>query len=185
YGLWIDAMALGQGPQALLTTLYRSTDCLCRRGAAIAIWGEVNLDNKIWTIPPERMKAGREHRVPLSATALAVLKDVRPLALMRGGQPDSTAPVFPGSRRAVGMSNMTMLMLLRRMKRDDLTVHGFRSTFSDWAAERTAFPREVVEMALAHVIENKVEAAYRRGDLFEKRRQLMADWGAFCTGVDR
>jgi integrase len=79
------------------------------------------------------------------------------------------------------MSNMTMLMLLRRMKRNDLTVHGFRSTFSDWAAERTAYPREVVEMALAHAVENKVEAAYRRGDLFEKRRKLMADWAAFCT----
>jgi integrase len=78
------------------------------------------------------------------------------------------------------MSNMTMLMLLRRMKRDDLTAHGFRSTFSDWAAERTAYPREVVEMALAHTIGNKVEAAYRRGDLFEKRRRLMADWASFC-----
>jgi integrase len=78
------------------------------------------------------------------------------------------------------MSNMTMLMLLRRMKRDDLTAHGFHSTFSDWAAERTAYPREVVEMALAHAIENRVEAAYRRGDLFEKRRRLMADWVRFC-----
>lgn len=80
------------------------------------------------------------------------------------------------------MSNMTMLMLLRRMKRDDLTAHGFRSSFSDWAAERTAYPREVVEMALAHAIESKVEAAYRRGDLFEKRRQLMEAWARFCAG---
>jgi integrase len=80
------------------------------------------------------------------------------------------------------MSNMTMLMLLRRMKRNDLTVHGFRSTFSDWAAERTAYPREVVEMALAHVVENKVEAAYRRGDLFEKRRKLMEAWAGYCVG---
>jgi integrase len=79
------------------------------------------------------------------------------------------------------MSNMVLLMLLRRMGRDDLTAHGFRSTFSDWAAERTAYPREVVEMALAHADENKVEAAYRRGDLFEKRRRLMADWAAFCA----
>ena len=79
------------------------------------------------------------------------------------------------------MSDMTMLMLLRRMKRDDLTTHGFRSTFRDWAAERTSYPREVVEMALAHAIGNKVEAAYRRGDLFEKRRQLMIDWANFCT----
>ena len=80
------------------------------------------------------------------------------------------------------MSNMTMLMLVRRMKRNDLTVHGFRSTFSDWAAERTAYPREVVEMALAHAVENKVEAAYRRGDLFEKRRKLMEAWAGYCAG---
>jgi integrase len=84
------------------------------------------------------------------------------LALMTDGTPGPAAPVFPGPRRALPMSNMTMLMLLRRMKRDDLTAHGFRSTFSDWAAERTAYPREVVEMALAHAIENRVEAAYRR-----------------------
>jgi integrase len=126
------------------------------------------------------MKGGREHRVPLSDAALAVLEKARPLALMKDGTPGPAAPVFPGPRRALPMSNMTMLMLLRRMKRDDLTAHGFRSTFSDWAAERTACPREVVEMALAHAIENRVEAAYRRGDLFEKRRRLMADWARFC-----
>jgi integrase len=103
------------------------------------------------------------------------------LALMRDGKPDPTAPVFAGPRRALPMSNMTMLMLLRRMKRDDLTAHGFRSTFSDWAAERTAYPREVVEMALAHAVQNKVEAAYRRGDLFGKRRQLMEAWAKFCS----
>ena len=143
-------------------------------------WGEINLDAQVWTIPAERMKAGREHRVPLSPAALAVLEAVRPLALMRDGEPDAAAPVFPGPRRALPMSNMTLLMLLRRMKRDDLTAHGFRSTFSDWAAERTAYPREVVEMALAHAIENRVEAAYRRGDLFEKRRRLMESWGRFC-----
>ena len=126
------------------------------------------------------MKAGREHRVPLSDAALAVLEKVRPLALTTDGKPDPMAPVFPGLRRALPMSNMVLLMLLRRMKRDDLTAHGFRSTFSDWAAERTAYPREVVEMALAHAVENKVERAYRRGDLFEKRRPLMADWACFC-----
>jgi integrase len=91
--------------------------------------------------------------------------------------------VFPGTRPALPMSNMVMLMLLHRMGRDDLTVHGFRSTFSDWAAERMACLREVVEMALAHVIENKVEAAYRRGDLFEKRRQLMDAWARFCEAL--
>jgi integrase len=126
------------------------------------------------------MKAGREHRVPLSDYALAVLQAVRPLALMSDGKPDPAAPVFPGPRRALPMSNMTMLMMLRRMKRDDLTAHGLRSSFSDWAAERTAYSREVVEMALAHAIGNKVEAAYRRGDLFEKRRKLIEAWASFC-----
>jgi integrase len=119
--------------------------------------------------------------VPLSDAALDVLEKVKPLALTTEGVPNPAAPVFPGPRRALPMSDMTMLMLLRRMKRDDLTTHGFRSTFRDWAAERTSYPREVVEMALAHAIGNKVEAAYRRGDLFEKRRQLMIDWANFCT----
>ena len=146
-----------------------------------ATWGEINLGAQVWTIPAERMKAGREHRVPLSPAALTVLDTVRPLALMGDGEPEVAAPIFPGPRRALPMSNMTLLMLLRRMKRDDLTAHGFRSTFSDWAAERTAYPREVVEMALAHAIKNKVEAAYRRGDLFEKRRQLADAWARFCS----
>ena len=146
-----------------------------------ATWGEIDLDANVWTVPAGRMKAGKEHRVPLSDTALAVLDKVRPLAVMKNGKPDSTAPVFPGTRRALPLSNMVMLMLLRRMDRDDLTAHGFRSTFSDWAAERTAYPREVVEMALSHAIENRVEAAYRRGDLFDKRRQLMDAWARFCA----
>jgi integrase len=148
-----------------------------------ATWGEIDLDAKVWTVPARRMKAAREHRVPLSAAALAVLEKVQSLALMTDGKPDPAAPVFPGPRRALPMSNMTMLMLLRRMKRDDLTAHGFRSSFSDWAAERTAYPREVVEMALAHAVENKVEAAYRRGDLFDKRRELMDGWAGFCAAT--
>jgi hypothetical protein len=134
-------------------------------------------------VPAERMKADREHRVPLSDAALAVLAKVRPLGMTKNGEPDPAAPVFPGPRRALPMSNMTMLMLLRRMGRGDLTAHGFRSTFSDWAAERTAYPREVVEMALAHTVENKAERAYRRGDLFDKRRRLMADWARFCEAA--
>jgi integrase len=145
-----------------------------------ARWGEIDLAAKVWTVPADRMKGGREHRVPLCDAAVAVLDKVQPLALTRSGEPDPAAPAFPGPRRALPLSNMVFLMLLRRMNRDDLTAHGFRSTFSDWAAERTAYPREVVEMALAHAVENKVEAAYRRGDLFEKRRRLMADWAAFC-----
>ena len=152
-----------------------------RTGEALgASWGEIDLDGKVWRVPAKRMKAGREHRVPLSEAAIAVLEMVRPLGSMRDGKPDLAAPLFPGPRRALPMSNMTMLMLLRRMKRDDLTAHGFRSTFSDWAAERTAYPREVVEMALAHSIEDRVEAADRRGDLFDKRRKLMESWAHFC-----
>ena len=146
-----------------------------------ARWAEIDLAAKVWRVPAERTKANREHRVPLSDPAIDVLKRAEPLALMMGGNPDPAAPVFPGPRRALPMSNMTMLMLLRRMKRSDLTAHGFRSTFSDWAAERSAHPREVVEMALAHAVENKVEAAYRRGDLFEKRRKLMDAWAKFCS----
>jgi integrase len=172
---------LGKRPGIAARALEFAIFTAARTGEVLgARWGEIDLTAKVWTVPSNRMKAGLEHRGPLSDAALAVLEAVRPLELTVDGKPDPTAPVFPGPRRALPMSNMTMLMLLRRMNRDDLTAHGFRSTFSDWAAERTAYPREVVEMALAHTIENKVEAAYRRGDLFEKRRRLMNDWAQFC-----
>jgi integrase len=111
-----------------------------------------------------------------------VLQVVRPLALMRDGKPDSAAPVFPGSRRAKPLSPAVLLQMLRRLKSDGATTHGFRSSFSDWAAERTNHPREVVEMALAHAIESRVEAAYRRQDLLAKRRALMDAWARFCDG---
>jgi integrase len=137
-----------------------------------ARWDEFDLKDKIWVVSGERMKAGREHRVPLSGPALAILKKMNEM-----GESDF---VFPGGKRGKPLSNMAMLALLKRIGRHDLTSHGFRSTFRDWAAERTTFPREVVEMALAHTIENKVEAAYRRGDLFQKRRQLMEAWARFC-----
>jgi integrase len=137
-----------------------------------AKWIEIDLKAKIWTIPAARMKSGREHRVPLSKAALAVLQEMESLR-----QNDR---VFPGDRRET-LSDMALLMLLRRMNRSDLTAHGFRSTFRDWAAERTNFPSEVVEMALAHAVSDKVEAAYRRGDLFEKRRKLMDAWAAYCA----
>lgn len=122
------------------------------------------------------MKAGREHRVPLCEAALIVLREMRKL----GSQPE--AFVFPGSRKGKPLSNMAMAMLLSRMGRDDLTVHGFRSTFRQWCAEHTNVPRELAEAALAHTLKDKVEAAYQRGDLMEKRRRLMADWAAFCAG---
>jgi integrase len=129
---------------------------------------------KTWTIPKERMKAKREHVVPLSAAAIKVLADLGPLQ-----RPDGF--VFPGMRAGKPLSNMGMLTTLARMGRSDLTVHGFRSTFRDWVAERTNFPGEVAEAALAHTIENATEAAYRRGDLLEKRRKLMEAWARFIT----
>jgi integrase len=127
------------------------------------------------------MKALREHRIPLSDAALAVIGKIREFALTVDGSPEKGAPVFPGLRRAVPLSRMVLLKLLWRLGHREVTVHGFRSSFSDWAAERTNYPREVVEMALAHASENPVEAAYRRGDLFEKRRQLMDAWAQFCA----
>ncbi len=137
---------------------------------------EFNPREKLWTVPAERMKASKEHRVPLSDRALELI------ATQASAE---DAFVFPGGRPGQPLSNMAMLMLLQRMGRDDLTVHGFRSTFRDWASERTNFAGEMVEMALAHAIDSKTEAAYRRGDLFEKRRRLMDTWASFCNGVAR
>lgn len=140
-----------------------------------ARWSEFDVEQKVWTVPGERMKSGREHRVPLSSAALAILEAMKPLR-------DERQPfVFPGARRGKPLSNMAMLAVLKRMKRTDLTTHGFRSTFRDWASETTGHPSEVVEMALAHIVSDKVEAAYRRGDLFQKRRDLMAEWAVFCS----
>lgn len=145
-----------------------------RTGEVIAAtWPEFDLQAKLWTVPGERMKAGREHRVPLSERALSILR-----ALPRE---DKNPFVFIGPRAGRGLSNMALLATLRRMERGDLTSHGFRSTFRDWCAEMTGTPHEVAEMALAHVVGDKVEAAYRRGDLFEKRRRLMSEWAAFCA----
>jgi len=137
-----------------------------------ALWNEFNLASKVWSIPAIRMKARREHRVPLSRRALEILNQL----------PRESEHVFPGDRKAQPLSNMAMLTILKRMGRDDITVHGFRSTFRDWAAESTNYPNHVVEMALAHAIGDKVEAAYRRGDLFEKRRRLMEEWARYCSG---
>jgi integrase len=149
-----------------------------RTGEAIgATWAEIDTAGAVWTVPGERMKAGREHRVPLSDAALAVLADAAKLRAHAG--PD--APVFPGQRLTAPISNMAMLMLLRRMGRHDLTAHGFRSTFRDWVAEATNHPGEVAEAALAHTLGDKTEAAYQRGTMMEKRRRLMGDWAAYCS----
>lgn len=135
-------------------------------------WNEVNFEQRLWVIPAERMKAGREHRVPLSNAARALLRQMREV------RPDDTDIVFPGVRDHKPLSDMTLSAVLRRMKRSTITVHGFRSTFRDWAAEATNYPQEMAEMALAHIVSNKVEAAYRRGDMLEKRREMMDDWAA-------
>lgn len=140
-----------------------------------ATWAEVDLDAKTWTVPKERMKAGKEHRVPLSDAAIDVLERMKPLASAK--QPF----LFPGAKAGRPLSNMAMLMLVKDMDRPGLTVHGFRSAFRDWAAESTAYAGDLVEMALAHAIGNKVEASYRRGDMFDRRRRLMDDWAKHCT----
>ncbi|WP_293981054.1 site-specific integrase [Stenotrophomonas sp.] len=154
-----------------------------------ASWAEFDLEGKVWTVPAERMKAGKEHRVPLSEAAVQLLRDLPRLK--------DNELVFPAPRGGV-MSDQAMKAVIKRMhdakvkaggkgyidpKQDKIiTPHGFRSTFRDWAAEATDYANEVVEMALAHTIKNKAEAAYRRGDLFEKRQGLMADWAAYCEG---
>lgn len=137
-----------------------------------ARWDEINHTDRLWIVPVARMKGGREQRVPLSPAAMAVLDRAKGL---RVGE-----FVFPSLPNDRPLSNMAMLTVLRRMSRADLTVHGFRATFRTWAAERSNFPREVIEAALAHVLEDKTEAAYQRGDLLEKRRRLMEAWAKFC-----
>lgn len=140
-----------------------------------AQWSEIDLREGVWTVPAARMKAGREHRVPLPDAALGVLQVVAPL------RDDACGGwVFPGQRAGRPLSNMVFLMLLRRMGRGDLTAHGFRSAFRDWAAE-TGQPADVAEAALAHTLGNKVQAAYQRGDLLDRRRKLMKDWAGFCA----
>ena len=140
-----------------------------------ATWSEFDLTNKLWIIPAARMKGGREHRLPLSDRAAQIVKELE--SVKRNDL------VFPGTKPGRRLSDMTLLMLLRRMSRSDITVHGFRSTFRDWAAETTNFPNHVVEMALAHAVEGKVQGAYRRGDLFQKRRKLMDAWSSYCERV--
>jgi integrase len=158
----IAALAL----ELCILTAARSGEILGMR------WPEIDLDKKTWTVPAARMKAGREHRVPLSPRAVAIL---RKLEKLKAGQ-----FVFPGQARNKPLSNMAMEMVLRRMKIEDATVHGFRSSFRDWAGNVSNCPREVVETALAHVIGDKAEQAYRRSDALEKRRKLMEAWAAYC-----
>jgi integrase len=161
----------GWGSRALAFAILTAA----RTGEVVgARWDEIDLDTAVWTVPASRMKMGREHRVPLSDAAIT----------LRGLLRDAGNPfVFPGSRAGRGLSDMAMTTVLRRMGRGDITVHGFRSSFRDWAAERMNFPSEVVEKALAHTIGSKVQEAYQRGDMFEKRRRVMSAWADFCAGV--
>ena len=166
----------GMGAKALLFVILTA----CRSGEArLATWQEVDMDAAVWTIPAARMKAKREHRVPLSAQALALLRSIRP------DDANPAALVFPGEKEGKPLSDMTLSAIPKRLKTVDakgetVTPHGFRSSFRDWAAETTHYPAAVVEMALAHTVSNAVEAAYRRGDLFAKRRELMAAWADYC-----
>ena len=147
-----------------------------RTGEVIgATWGEIDRNKKIWTIAAERMKAGREHRVPLTPEA-AFLIDNMPVI-------DGNPYIFPGVQEKRSLSSMALLQLLKRMDRGDVTAHGFRSSFRDWAAEQTNFPRAVAERALAHGIRDKTAEAYQRGDLFEKRRRLMEAWASYCGSL--
>lgn len=169
---FIAALADQEGIAALALRFVILT--AARTGEAIgARWDEI--DGDVWAIPGERMKSGRPHRVPLAPAAAAIVKALRGL---------DPVFVFPGGRQGKPLSNMALASVLKRMGRTDATVHGFRSAFRDWAAERTAFPREVAEGALAHVLTDKVEAAYRRSDLFERRRRLMEVWAGFCMAED-
>ncbi len=145
----------------------------CRSGEVrSATWDEIDMEERMWIIPATRMKAQREHRVPLSDRALELLRN---LPRLQGSN-----LIFPSTKPSTAMSDMTLTAVLRRMGRTEITVHGFRSTFRDWAAEATNYPRDLAEMALAHTIGNKVEAAYRRGDMLQKRFHLMNDWAKFC-----
>ncbi len=158
----LAAMAL----EFCILTATRSGEVLGAR------WSEIDLPGKVWTVPAERMKAAREHRIPLSERALGILEKL--------GEARTGEFVFPGQSAGRPLSNMAMEMTLRRMKMDSVTVHGFRSAFRDWAGNETHFAREVAEAALAHVVGDKAEQAYRRSDALEKRRGLMEAWAMAC-----
>jgi integrase len=177
---WSDISAFMQQLASLSAVSARALEFLiltaARTGEVIgARWSEVDMDAALWTIPASRMKAAKEHRVPLSEAAAEILHG---MARLRGRELD--AFVFPGQVAGKPLSNMSMIALIKRMRLSDVTPHGFRSTFRDWAGETTGHPSDVIELALAHTVGSKVEAAYRRGDMFQKRRALMDDWAAFC-----
>ncbi|VVE51048.1 integrase [Pandoraea communis] len=160
----IDTMA-AKALELLILTATRTSEVID------ASWDEFDLTAAIWRIPAERMKAGKEHRIPLSLPAVTLLKQMQAIK--------QNEFVFPGQRKNKPLSNMALLQMLKRMDRSNLTAHGFRSTFRDWVGETTHYPREVAEAALAHLLKDKSEAAYARGDLFEKRSSMMSDWATY------
>lgn len=163
----------GAAPKALEFTILTAA----RSGEVLgARWEEIDLENKLWIVPAHRMKGGRPHRVPLPDREIEILKRMEGMR--------TSDFVFPGAKAAKPLSTMALEMVLRRSQLD-ATVHGFRSAFRDWAGERTAFAREVAEAALAHLVGDQVERAYRRGDALEKRRNLMNAWADFCEGTSR
>jgi integrase len=166
-----DFMAELRGKDGLSARALEFTILTAARTSEIigAKWSEFDLDARMWTIPAERMKAAKEHRIPLSDRALEVLS-----------APREGDYVFPGARAGKPLSNWAMLELVRGMRGMGATVHGFRSSFKDWASDQTSYPNELSEVALAHAVREKTEAAYRRGDQMEKRRRLMADWATYC-----
>lgn len=143
-----------------------------------ARWSEINFDERMWDIPGDRMKSGKPHRVALSASAIKILREVEPIA---NGDPD--ALIFPSAKAGRPLAETAMGAVLKRMGRGDIVPHGFRASFRTWVAEATAFPPELAEFALAHALPSAVERAYQRSDMIEKRRGMMADWAAHCTGA--
>ncbi len=169
-----DFIALLRGQDGISSQALEFTILTAARSGEVlgAKWAEFDLEKRIWTVPAARMKANKEHRVPLSDRAMEILNAMNEVKV--------SDFVFAGKKADKGLSGMALEMVLRRLNfADRATVHGFRSCFSDWATEQTHYSGEVREMALAHTVGNKVEAAYRRGDLFEKRRDIMADWASF------
>ncbi len=172
-GAFMQELRTMPGTTALATEFIILTNC--RTSEAIeARWSEIDMQEKRWTIPAARMKAAKEHTIPLSDAALAVLQRAK-------AESKESEFIFPGGKKNTPLSNMACLALLKRMGRGVLTVHGFRSSFRDWAGESTAHPREVIEHAMSHQLKDKAEAAYARGSLLERRRVLMADWAQYCA----
>lgn len=166
--------AEGYGARALEFTILTAARCGETLGA---LWSEINLDTAVWTIPPERVKAGKEHVVPLSGRALVILRQMYDARQSQW--------VFPGRSPKTPLSNMSLTMTMRRLAAAEFTVHGFRSAFRDWCGDATSFPRDVAEMALAHKVGDDVEEAYRRGSALAKRRKLMEAWAGFCVTTKR